>query len=133
MFLLARVYFVPTDPGIYITAAIFVTLTQLLIWSIARYSTDIEIWRCLALCAAGIISIIGLSMGGLNGLLGGYAAGAFVAFLIAGFLYDFETWQRITVSAVTPILGIISFIAGYWLKGIILTKLLGSATSLIAL
>ena len=118
----ARVIFVPTDMGIYLTAIIMVVLTQTLIWAIGRYSLDLDLWRCLALCAvagmAGIVSAMGI--GGINGMLAGWVFGAFAGYLIGGVLYDFELWQRIMVAVVVPVFALISFIAGYWLKGLLM-------------
>ncbi len=123
---LSRVYIVPTDLGIYLTALIMIILTQVLLWSIARYTTDIEIWRCLGFCAVvGAASAMGFALAGAsgNGWWGVLGCGAFAGYLIGGFIYDFDLWQRIVVAICGPILAAIAFFGGYALKGLIYSGL----------
>ncbi len=124
---LARMFFAPRDIGIYLTAILMLVMMQGLIWGIARHSTDIEFWRCVGLCAiAGIAAITGYAIGGSQGWLLGILLGAFAGYLIAGFVYDFDLWQRLVVTVCAPVFAFVSFYGGYWLKGILITKVFAS-------
>ncbi|RYD29064.1 MAG: hypothetical protein EOP87_18850 [Verrucomicrobiaceae bacterium] len=114
-----------TDLGFYLTAGIYLGLMQWLVWSIARHSADIELWRTGAFCLlVGSMTILGLGMGGLGGILSAAILGFLCGWVILGYVFELETWQRAVMTAVGPVAAIFSFLAGYWLKGVILTNII---------
>jgi hypothetical protein len=125
LFILARIGVYSTDLGIYLTAGIYIGLMQWLIWSIARHSADIEIWRTGAFCLlVGGLTIMGLAFGGVGGLLSAAILGFLGGWIVLGYVFELETWQRATMTAVGPIAAVVSALLGYWLKGFILTNIM---------
>jgi len=106
-----------TEPGIYLASGINVVLMQLLVWSIARHSADIEIWRTVAFClVVGTMAIFGLAIGGVEGLASGAVLGFVCGWVVLGYVFELETWQRGVMAAVGPLAAYVSFSLGYWLK-----------------
>lgn len=125
LLILARVGVYSTDLGIYLTGGIYIGLMQLLIWSIARHSADIELWRTGAFCLlVGCMTLLGVAMGGLGGILSAAILGFLCGWVVLGYVFDLETWQRATITAVGPFAAVISFLLGYWLKSVILTNIM---------
>lgn len=124
LFVLARIGVYSTDLGFYLTIGIYLGLMQWLVWSIARHTADIEIWRIGAFCLlVGCMTILGVGMGGLGGILSAAILGFLCGWVILGYVFELETWQRAVITAVGPFAAVISFLAGYWLKGVILTNI----------
>lgn len=125
LFFLARIGVYSTDLGFYLTAGIYLGLMQWLVWSIARHSADIELWRTGAFCLlVGSMTILGVGMGGLGGILSAAILGFLCGWVVLGYVFDLETWQRAVMTAVGPVAAVLSFLAGYWLKGVILTNII---------
>ncbi|RYD38909.1 MAG: hypothetical protein EOP85_16775 [Verrucomicrobiaceae bacterium] len=122
---LARVGVYSTDLGAYLTFGIYLGLMQWLLWSIARHSADIEIWRTTAFCLlVGVLTVMGLAFGGIGGLLSAAILGFLGGWILLGYVFDLETWQRAVMTAVGPIAVVPSYLAGYWLKGVILKAMM---------
>ncbi len=113
------------DLGLYLATGIYIGLMQWLVRSIARHSADIELWRTVAFCLlVGSMTILGVGMGGLDGILSAAILGFLCGRVILGYVFELETWQRAVMTAVGPVAAIFSFLTGYWLKGVILTNII---------
>jgi|GEM_PF-7046242 len=119
-FIFLRLFVYSTDLGIYLVGAIYLGIMQLLIWSIARHSADIELWRTGAFCLlVGAMTLIGLAIGGVEGIASAAILGLICGWVISGFVYDLEQKHRIIITIVGPIAAVLSSFLGYWLKGVI--------------
>lgn len=119
---LARFYFASRDPAIYIALLIAIVAIQALLWGIARFAVDMEWWK------AAVLGITVLALGGMilpivdgsvKNLIGIYSLCALAVWILAGFLYEPELWQRLVLTFVTPLLG-----AGAWLAGVALRNMI---------
>jgi hypothetical protein len=121
---LAQIGVYSRDLGIYLTAGIYIGSMQLLIWSIARHSADIELWRTGAFCLlVGCMTGIGLAIGGIEGIASAAILGFLSGWAILGYVFELEVWQRGVITAVGPIAAGVSLFVGYWLKEVILSGL----------
>lgn len=122
LLIVARIGVYSTDLGIYLTSGIYIGLMQLLIWSIARHSADIDVWRTGAFCLlVGSMTALGLAIGGVEGIASAAIMGFLSGWAILGYVFELEVWQRGVMTAVGPVAAAVSLFLGYWLKGIILT------------
>ena len=117
----ARIVVYHQDLGLYLAAGLFFTLTQGLAWSIARHTADLDFWRTGAFClVVGLMTLMGWQFGGLVGVISGLALGMAAGWIILGFVFEFDPWQRWVMTGVGPILAMGSLALGYVLKGLIL-------------
>lgn len=122
LLIVARIGVYSTDLGIYLTAGIYIGLMQLLIWSIARHSAEIDVWRTGAFCLlVGSMTALGLAIGGTGGIASAAILGFLSGWTILGYVFELEVWQRGVMTAVGPVAAAVSLFLGYWLKTIILT------------
>ena len=120
--ILAGISVYSTDLGIYLSAGTYIGLMQLLIWSIARHSADIELWRTGAFCLlVGSMTTLGLAIGGGGGIATAAILGFLSGWTILGYVFEMEIWQRGLITAVGPVAAAVSIFLGYWLKGLILS------------
>ena len=113
-----------TDLGIYLSGGVFVALMQVLVWSMARHSADTDVWRTGAFCAVvGVMAAFGLALGGLEGVASAVILGAVCGWIVLGYVFELETWQRGVMAGVGPIAAGVSLFLGYWMKGLILGAL----------
>lgn len=118
---LARVLILPRDPSFYFAFALAVLGTQLLVWGLARHSADIEWWRATAVSVIGILCgnlamHFYASGSGLAQVAGVLLGGAFVTWIVSGWLYEVETWQRAVLAFATPVIGTVAMIGGILIK-----------------
>jgi hypothetical protein len=124
--LVARIGVYSTDLGIYITAAIYFGIMQTLVWGIARHSADIEFWRTGAFCLlVGSMTLLGLAVGGVGGLATAAILGWVCGWVILGYVFDLENWQRQVMTLVGPIAAALSYVGGYWLKSLFYSGVTG--------
>lgn len=122
---LARIGVYSTDLGFYLTIGIYLGIIHWLTWYIARYTDDIELWKTGAFCLlVGSMTILGVGMGGIGGILSAAILGLLGGWIVLGYVFELETWQRAVITAVGPPAAVGSFLAGYWLKGLILTNII---------
>ncbi|MCB1062018.1 MAG: hypothetical protein KDN20_03730 [Verrucomicrobiae bacterium] len=121
------------DPAI-VFALGFATLgTQALLWGIARDSADIEWWRAASIAA--VITVVSLMVLRLLAIEESLAFGpivaaivgcAFATWLVGGFVYDLETWQRAVLTVTSPVIGTLSLVIGVWLRNAVIGGLMAS-------
>lgn len=123
--LVARIAGSSADLGAFLSVCLYVVLMQGLLWSIARHSADLEWWRTVAFCAAaGLSTAFGLGLGGIEGIVTAALLGFPCAWVMLGWVFELETWQRSVMTAVGPVAAAGSLWAGFQLKKIILTWIL---------
>jgi len=119
-FVTLRLIVYSTNLAIYLAGAIYLIIMQLLLWSIARHSADIELWRTGAFCLlVGSMTFFGLAMGGVEGIASAVILGLIAGWVISGFVYDLEQKHRIITTVVGPIAASLAIFLGHWLKGMI--------------
>ena len=98
-----------------IATFIALPLTQLLIWLLARHNTYVEFWRSIAVSVVGVLCgsfvLRAIAEIGISQIVGFALGGAFVTWIITGWLYDFEIPHRIVVALATPAIGMVAFFA----------------------
>ncbi len=121
---------VPTDLGFYLFVGLTYGCTHLLVWLIARDSSDMDWWRSLGTSMsvavpAGVALAFFQNEASLSTVIGGILLALFIAWLVYGWLFDLEIWQRIVMTVATPAIAVGMFLVAYWLKGLILGGLTG--------
>ncbi|MCB1086426.1 MAG: hypothetical protein KDM63_05235 [Verrucomicrobiae bacterium] len=118
---------VPRDPAIYFAFGLTLLGIQALIWGIARDNTDIEWWRSSAVAIVAVVIgsmilsfIVRQETFSAIPILGGIFGCGFAVWLIGGFLYELEIWQRLTLSLASPIIGGVGMFLGVLLRNLII-------------
>ena len=91
----------------------------LLIWLIARDTVENDWLRAFGIAVIGIIAASAPTWWQDQGMLtfaGVLAFGAFAVWIVCGWLYDMEIWQRLVTSLVTPPIGLLAFKGGVLLR-----------------
>ncbi len=109
LYFTSRVIMMRRDLATVIAIILSILSVQLALWIMARHSADIEWWRATALgCVAAVVSPFAMAMfsKGIQMGAGSVIIALFAIWLIAGFLYDLEIWQKILLTLLCPVIGL---------------------------
>jgi hypothetical protein len=115
----------PKDLGVLLSAGIYITAMQLLLWIIARHSADIDFWRtCLYCLLVGAIMAFGVVAGNIGALAVAFAMALFCGWVLLGYVFELEVWQRAVVASVGPVAAVLSIFLGFALKKMFVSGML---------
>lgn len=109
------------DPAVYIALLFLVLSIQLLVWVIGRDSLELDWWRTLPFA---ILLLYGLPLATATGftvlsVVLYLVISAMVVWSLAGFFYEADCRQRITMILVLPLIGMVALPLGFFLRRVI--------------
>ncbi len=106
------------DPAVYFGLVFLVLSIQGLVWGLGRHSLELDWWRTLPFAFLLLFALPIAAALGLRPLTVGlcYAISTMLVWSLAGFFYEPERWQRLVMSAVLPVLGMVALPLGIWLR-----------------
>lgn len=95
------------DPVVYFAFLTLLLSLQLFIWLVARHVSDVPWWNTFGITFVVFTgTLIGTYVSfSFANVIATYLACGFIVWLVAGWLYEMEIWQRVVVSTFSPALG----------------------------
>jgi hypothetical protein len=109
------------DPAVILALVFLFLAIQTFVWIIGRYSLELDLWRTapfafVLLYAMPVLTATGVT---LTSIILSFAIPALIVWAMAGFFYEPDLRQRIAMSTVLPVLGMIALPLGFYLRRVI--------------
>ena len=109
------------DPAFYLGLIFLFFTIQVFVWIIGRFSLELDLWRTapfafVLLYAKPVLTATGVT---LTSIILSFVIPALIVWAMAGFFYEPDLRQRIAMSTVLPVLGMVALPLGFYLRKVI--------------